>query len=74
MTDNERFWLLDVSTDEDTSDNNRINEVCEAANLPMVGLVDESVGGVIAYVTTQNGYADELLSILNRGLDSYGSD
>ena len=53
-----RFWTLDTATDE-----NRIAAVSAAANAPMVALVDERVGGVVAYVSPS--HADLFASVLN---------
>ena len=60
MTDIERFWILDAA-----NEHNKIAEAIEATGLPLVGLVDEKVGGVVAYVTEQDGYADKLARMLN---------
>jgi hypothetical protein len=59
----DRYWILTSLRGEDTSQHNRINEVAEAANLSMVGIVDEEAGGVVAYVTVD--LADEIVKRLN---------
>jgi len=59
-----RYWLLDATKEEDTSGHNRLHEVEAAAQMPIVGLVDENGGGVIGYLHAD--LADEILSLLNR--------
>lgn len=44
-----KFWILDVPTGVSTANSNRIHEASEAIGFPVVGIVDEEGGGVIAY-------------------------
>ena len=61
----DRYWILDVPTELDTSGDNRIHEVTKAAEYNCVGLVDEQCGGVIGYLHA--ALADDIVDTLNRG-------
>ena len=64
MSEEPRYWLLDASPSEDTSQSSRINEVAAASNWPdVVGLVDEQDGGVIGYL--HDKMADTIVERLN---------
>ena len=58
-----RYWILDATESEDTSSDNRLNEVTSAAQMPMVGLVDETLGGVVGYL--QADAASDIVNTLN---------
>jgi hypothetical protein len=67
----DRYWLLEALEDEDTSETNRLNEVAVsvtathpgANEFPVVGLVDEKIGGVIGYLHAD--FADAICLELN---------
>lgn len=62
--DYDRFWILDGPPEGlDTSQTNRINEASEAIGFPVVGIVDEESGGVIAYGNPE--ICDELVRRAN---------
>lgn len=62
----DEYSILDIPLNSgiDTSLSSRINEVSEAARLPMVGLVDEETGGVIGYISAP--FAEAVIQGLNR--------
>jgi hypothetical protein len=60
----DRFWVLDNPTEIPTAADNRQHEVAEAAELPLVCIVDEAGGGVMGYWIASQ--ADDIVKVLNR--------
>jgi hypothetical protein len=54
----DRYWILEFSNED-----NGIDAVSEVTGLPLVGLVDEETGGVIAYITADR--ASDICGTLN---------
>lgn len=45
------------------NESNRIDPMSEAAGFPLVGIIDEKAGGIVAYASEET--ADEMVAILN---------
>jgi hypothetical protein len=59
-----RFWIVAVTNPD----------ISEAAGTPVVGLVDEEAGGVVAYVLGPEDRAQALADVLNAALIARAGD
>ena len=64
MSRSSRYWTIDYAF---PGESNRIHEVAETSGLPVVGLVDEEVGGVIGYLSA--GHEANILDALTSSED-----
>ena len=64
ISSSKRYWTIDYAF---PGESNRIHEVAEASGLPVVGLVDEEVGGVIGYLSA--GHEANILDALTSSED-----